>query len=132
MGGFTTVTSIPVFSVNIGSPEQPQPFRCGTCGRWITYCENVIVKCSRNEDTGESFACEDCRYFKGNIKKALKTCDQVVYRGSTEAQSKVLRHHYHCVKEDSNVVAAIKEEDYGKFVAPIPWVSGIGFLPEDR
>jgi len=127
---FSTVTSIPVFTVGVGSPEQPQPYRCGKCQKWIIYCDKVIDVCAKNKDkpSQEYLDCSEC--------KKLSSCPFVVYYGKAHDHSgkeRTLRYHYDCVKGDTLVKKAIKSKRYKRprLIAPLPWVSGLEFIQKE-
>ena len=134
IGSFSTVTSIPVFTANIGSGEQPQPYRCGKCQRWITYCDEVIRLCSKNEEPdGEHIDCAQCTRYK-NLDDALVSCLQIVYFGRAHdhaGQVKPLRYHYACVKTDPEVQSVLSRARTAKLICPLPWVSGLEYLTEE-
>lgn len=135
MGSFSTVTSIPVFTAGIGSFDQPQPYRCGKCLKWIIYCDEVVRLCSRNEEPeGEYVDCEKCSTYKGNMDEALSKCPHVVYHGRAldyYGRMKTLRYHYNCVRKDTEVLKVLKRARTPKLIAPLPWVSGLEYLSRD-
>jgi len=127
---FSTITSIPVFTVGIGSSEQPQPYRCGKCQKWIIYCDKVIDVCAKNQDKpGQEYLdCSKCN--------KVSECPFVVYYGKAydhSGKERTLRYHYSCVKDDPLVKKAIKSKrsKKPKLIAPIPWVSGLESIRED-
>jgi len=118
---FSSATSIPVIVVGIGSPEQPQPYRCGKCKMWITYCEKAIELCSENMDRPgqDHIDCSNC--------ERRDFCENKVYYGPARdyfGKTKVLRYHYRCVQDE------IKEEDAG-LIGLVPAVYGIEKLVEE-
>jgi hypothetical protein len=135
MGSFSTITSIPVFTTGIGSFEQPQPYRCGRCLRWIIYCDEVVRLCSRNEEPeGEYVDCAKCSTYKGNMDEALSKCPHVVYHGRAldyYGRMKTLRYHYNCIRKDPEVPKVLKRARTPKLMAPLPWVSGLGYLSRE-
>lgn len=135
MGSFSTITSIPVFTTGIGSFDQPQPYRCGKCLRWIIYCDEVVSLCSRNEDPeGEYVDCNNCSIYKGNMDEALSKCPYVVYHGRAldyYGRMKELRYHYNCVRNDPEVSKVLKRARKPKRIAPLPWVSGLEYLTKE-
>ena len=134
MSSFSTVTSIPVFAVGIGSGDEPQPYRCGKCQKWITYCDEVIRLCSKNQEPmGEYIDCEQCETKKG-IDVDKGQCPFTVYFGrATDCSGNVreLRYHYNCVINDPTVKAVLSRARSPKLIAPIPWVNGLEFLPQE-
>jgi hypothetical protein len=126
---FSTVTSIPVFTVGIGSPEQPQPYRCGKCQKWIIYCDRVIEMCAKNEDEDlKEFDCKKCPIFKE------RKCQFIVYHGKAHDHSnnvRRLRYHYTCVKDDPLVNQTLGRARKPKLIAPLPWVSGLEHIKEE-
>ncbi len=134
MGSFSTVTSIPVFTVGIGSGEQPQPYRCGKCQKWITYCDEVIRLCSKNEEPDEeNIDCTQCTLYKKSDDAKAK-CSSIVYFGRAHDHSgevRQLRYHYNCVKSDPEVKTVLSRSRTAKLIAPIPWVSGLEYLSDD-
>ena len=135
MGSFSTITSIPVFTACIGSFDQPQPYRCGKCLKWITYCDEVVRLCSMNEEPeGEYVACKNCSFYKGDINEALSRCPYMVYHGRAldyYGRMKTLRYHYNCVKEDPEVSKVLEHARTPKLMAPLPWVSGLEYLTKE-
>lgn len=135
IGSFSTVTSIPVFTAGIGSFDQPQPYRCGKCLRWIIYCDQVIKSCSRNEEPDSEFIdCKQCSIYAGDMDAALANCPDIVYHGRAldyYGQMKELRYHYNCVKDDTEVSQVLQRARSPKLIAPLPWVSGLGYLPKE-
>jgi hypothetical protein len=129
ISSFSTVTSIPVFTVGIGSPEQPQPYRCGKCRKWITYCDKVIDSCASNQD-GDRIAldCTTCeQYQNGN-------CPWIVYHGEAQdyaRREKKLRYHYQCVKDDPRVIAFLRRARTPKLIAPFPLLCGLENIGEE-
>jgi len=118
---FSSATSIPVIVVGIGSPEQPQPYRCGKCKMWITYCEKAIELCSENADKlgQDHINCSEC--------ERREFCEDKVYYGPAKnyfGERKVLRYHYRCVQDE------IKEED-ARLIGLVPTVYGIEKLVEE-
>jgi len=130
IGSFTTVTSMPVFTTNIGSPEQPQPYRCARCGRWITYCDEVIDLCAENKEQGEEYDCSHCPLYE-SFDRAKKECRQMVYHGVASGNRKELRYHYCCVRREPEVQSLLSSGRRARLIAPIPWVSGLEHLPEE-
>ena len=126
---FSTITSIPVFTVTVGSFEEPQPYRCGKCQRWIIYCDRVIEVCANNEDKGlKELNCKECPYYDGGL------CPFIVYYGrghDYSGQERVLRYHYACVKNDPLVLKTIKQSRRPRLIAPLPWVSGLEYIKEE-
>ena len=134
MGSFSTVTSIPVFTSGVGSFDQPQPFRCGKCLKWIVYCDEVIRLCSRNEEPDVEYVdCHQCSLYD-NYESALENCPNIVYHGRAldhYGRVKSLRYHYDCVRNDPEVTTVLQRARTPKLLAPIPWVSGIDYLPKE-
>ena len=134
IGSFSTVTSIPVFTTGIGSFDQPQPYRCGKCLRWIIYCDEVIRLCSENkEPDSEYIDCSKCSFYN-SIDEALTKCPYIIYHGRAldyYGKMQSLRYHYGCVKTDPEVSKVQKRARTPKLIAPIPWVSGLDHLPQD-
>ena len=128
------MTSVPVFTVGVGSYDQPQPFRCGKCLRWIIYCDEIIRLCSKNEEPDTEYVdCHHCSFYK-DFDKALNECPYIIYHGRAKdyyKETRVLRYHYTCVKGDPEVTAVLKRAKTPKLVAPIPWLSGLEYLPKD-
>lgn len=130
IGSFSTVTSIPVFTAGIGSSEQPQPYRCARCRRWIIYCDEVIHLCAKNEERGEEYDCAQCPLYEG-LDEAIERCPHIVYHGRASGDSRELRYHYNCVKTDPGVQSTLSARRKTRLIAPIPWVSGLEHLPPD-
>jgi len=135
IASFSSITGIPVFTVGIGSVEQPQPYRCDKCLRWIIYCPFVIDICKENKDKlGQvHITCTNCVYFKG-VEEIKAKCPYVVYYGeATNYAGEVVtrRYHYHCVKNDSYVRENIRLDPEKSLVAPLPTVYGIEHLSEE-
>ena len=134
IGSFSTITSIPVFTVGIGSGEQPQPYRCGKCQRWITYCDEVIRLCSKNEEPREEYIdCAQCTLYE-NLDDAIARCPHIVYFGRAHDHSgaiRQLRYHCNCVWGDPEVQSVLSRSRTPRLIAPIPWVSGLEHLTED-
>jgi len=129
ISSFSTLTSIPVFTVGIGSPEQPQPYRCGKCQRWITYCDKVIEACSTNQDGDkEELDCSTCdQYRDGN-------CPSIVYHGEAHDYAKnleTLRYHYPCVRDDPRVAEVLERARTAKLIAPFPHLCGLEEIEEE-
>lgn len=135
MGSFSTITSIPVFSATIGSFDQPQPYRCGKCLKWIEYCDEVVRLCSKNEDPeGEYVDCTNCSLYKDGIDEALSKCPHVVYYGRAldyYGRMRTLRYHYNCVKKDAEISKVLARARTPKLIAPLPWVSGLEYLTKE-
>ena len=135
MGSFSTITSIPVFTTGIGSFDQPQPYRCGKCLKWIFYCDEVVRLCSKNEEPeGEYVDCKKCSIHKGNMGEALSKCPHVVYHGRAldyYGRMRALRYHYNCVRKDREVSEVLERARTPKLIAPLPWVSGLEYLSRD-
>ena len=129
VSSFSTITSIPVFTVTVGSFEQPQPFRCGRCQKWIIYCDRVIETCAKNKDKNLKYLnCESCPHFEGG------ECPYIVYYGKAknyEGRIRELRYHYHCVKDDDIVQRTLRNARKPKLIAPIPWVDGLEHIKEE-
>lgn len=134
MSSFSTITSTPVFAAGIGSGDQPQPYRCGKCQRWIIYCDEVIRLCSKNEEPdAEYIDCAKCGLYKG-MDQAIAKCPYIVYLGRAHDYSgeiRKLRYHYNCVKNDPEVKSVIARSRSPKLIAPIPWVNGLESLPQE-
>jgi hypothetical protein len=129
ISSFSTVTSIPVFNVGIGSPEQPQPYRCGKCRKWITYCDKVIDSCAKNQDGDqEELNCTTCaQYQNGN-------CASIVYHGDAHdyaGNEKTLRYHYLCVRSDARVAEVLQRARTPKLIAPFPHLCGLENIGEE-
>jgi len=129
ISSFSTVTSMPVFTVGIGSLWQPQPFRCGKCQKWITYCDEVIEQCATNRDGNKKkLDCANCEKFdNGN-------CEGIVYHGRARdyaGNEKDLRYHYECVRNDPVVINVLRRARTPKLIAPFPWVSGLENIKEE-
>lgn len=135
MSSFSTVTSTPVFAVGIGSGDQPQPYRCGRCQKWIIYCDEVIKLCSKNQEPNAEYVdCAYCGLYKG-IAEAQAKCPYIIYHEKAHDYSgaiRKLRYHYACVKNDSEVKSVLsKKNKKPKLIAPIPWVNGLESLPQE-
>jgi hypothetical protein len=135
IASFCSITGIPVFTVGIGSVEQPQPYRCDKCLRWITYCPFVIDICKENKDKPGQvhISCSECNYFK-NINKAIE-CPYVVYFGKARnyaGEEVIRRYHYRCVQDDPHVKKEIKANPEKCLIAPVPTVYGIEHLSEEE
>jgi len=130
IAGFSTVTSIPVFTAGIGSPERPQPYRCYKCGKWIAYCDKVIELCAKNEDEDqEYFDCGRC-----DIVDDYSECPFAVYYGdahSYNGEVKKAHYHYKCVKDDPLVQKKLLKSREHKIVALIPRVYGLEYIREE-
>lgn len=131
VSSFSTITSIPVFTVTVGSFEQPQPFRCGKCRKWIIYCDKVIEACAKNEDVSAEgnplhyINCRKCENFDNG------ECPFIVYYGEAydyAGNVRKLRYHYSCVKDDVIVRKRLKRARKPKLIAPIPWVDGLEYI----
>ena len=139
IGSFSTITSIPVFTSGIGSFDQPQPYRCGKCNRWIIYCDEVINLCSQNKEPDKEYVdCNNCSIYK-NIDEATKKCPNIVYHGKLlhdkgryKGKYKLLRYHYNCVKNAPEVKETLARARTPKLIAPLPWVSGLDYLPPEK
>ena len=134
IASFCSVTGIPVFTVGIGSIEQPQPYRCDKCLRWIVYCPFVIDICKENRDKPGQvhLSCSECSYFK-NMEDVVK-CPYVVYFGKARnyaGEEVVRRYHYRCVQDDPYVKEAIRKDPQRYLIAPLPTVYGIEHLSEE-
>lgn len=131
IGSFSTVTSIPVFTVGIGALRQPQPYRCGKCRKWIAYCDKVIDICAKNEDDKKEFL--DCKQV---CPLNHQNCPHRVYHGEAHDYSgnnKTLRYHYLCVKDDDIVKKELeKKTKRPRIIAPIPFVSGLEHIKEEE
>ena len=129
ISSFSTVTSIPVFTVGIGSLWQPQPFRCGKCQKWIIYCDEVIDHCATNIDGNkEKLVCANCEKFDNS------NCKAIIYHGRATDHSgevKDLRYHYECVRNDPVVIDVLRRARSPKLIAPFPWVSGLEHIKEE-
>jgi hypothetical protein len=129
ISAFSTVTSIPVFNVGIGSPDQPQPYRCGKCQKWITYCDKVIDSCAKNTDGNEEeLDCTTCPQNQSD------NCSSIVYHGEARDYTgnlKTLRYHYQCVKSDPRVVEALHRARTPKLIAPFPHLCGLENISEE-
>jgi len=134
IASFCSITGIPVFTVGIGSVEQPQPYRCDKCLRWIVYCPFVIDICKENKDKPGQVhvSCSECSYFK-SIEEVVK-CPYVVYYGKAHNYAGEVaerRYHYRCVKDDLIVKEEIKVAPEKHLVAALPTVYGIEYLSEE-
>lgn len=130
IGSFSTITSMPVFTAGIGSPEQPQPYRCPRCGRWITYCDEVVNLCAKNEDQGQEYDCQRCSIYK-NLAEAGEKCPHMVYHGEAAGDPRELRYHYKCVRTEPEVQRMLSRGRRVRLLAPIPFLSGLEHLPQD-
>jgi len=135
IASFSTLTSIPVFTVGIGSPEEPQPYRCGKCRKWIIYCDKVIETCAKNLDKpGQEFIdCSKCENF-GNPLTGEKYCPYIVYFGKAHDYAgniRELRYHYSCVKDDEVVQEKLRRAQKPKLIAPLPVVYGLEAIKEE-
>jgi DNA-directed RNA polymerase subunit RPC12/RpoP len=139
MSSFSLVTKIPVFAVGIGNYNQPQPYRCGRCGKWILYCDEVIKLCSKNEEPEEDdyIDCSKCSQFK-DFETAKKKCQYMVYYGEAYHKTgryantmKTLRYHYDCVKDEPEVKKILTESESSMLIAPVPLVYGLDGLKEE-
>lgn len=138
MSSFSLVTSIPVFAVGIGDRNQPQPYRCGRCYKWILYCDEVIRLCSISEEPAEDYIdCSKCSLYE-DIDYAKSSCGYMVYHGEAyhktgryAGKMKELRYHYNCVKNETQVKGILKETDTPMLTAPIPTVYGLYGLKEE-
>lgn len=138
MSSFSIVTSIPVFSVGVGDPDQPQPYRCGRCYKWIIYCDEVIRLCSKNEEPDEGYVdCSKCSSYQ-DLDDAKNRCPHIVYHGEAyhdtgryAGKMKELRYHYKCVKDESKVQEILEGADIPMLIAPVPWISGLSGLKEE-
>jgi len=134
IASFCSITGIPVFTVGIGSVEQPQPYRCDKCLRWIVYCPFVIDICKENKDVPGQvhISCSKCSYFK-DIKEVIE-CPYVVYFGRARnyaGEEVVRRYHYRCVRDDPRVREEIKTTPEERLVAPLPTLYGVEYLTEE-
>lgn len=129
IGSFSTVTSIPVFNVGIGTPDQPQPYRCGKCQRWITYCDKVVDLCATNNDgVEEELDCTTCEKYQNG------GCSSIVYYGEAHDYAgnlKTLRYHYQCVKRDPRVAEVLRRARSPKLIAPFPHLCGLEDIGEE-
>lgn len=133
ISSFSSITGIPIFTVGIGTVEQPQPYRCDRCLKWIVYCPYVINLCKLNQDeVGEvQVSCASCSYQKDTD---ITTCPYAVYYGEAHNfENKIVRrrYHYQCVKDDEIVKANIEKAAERYLVAPVPTVYGIEHLSEE-
>jgi len=132
---FSSIAGIPVFTIGIGTVEQPQPYRCDKCLKWITYCPAVISICKENKDeVGKvHFNCSDCPVFKGDLEKAKAQCPYMVYYGKAinyAGELEPRRYHYYCIKGDPYAEDEIRKNPES-LVAPLPTVYGIEHLSEE-
>jgi hypothetical protein len=129
ISSFSTVTSIPVFNVGIGSPDQPQPYRCGKCRKWITYCDKVIESCATNQDGDEEeLDCTTCPQYQNG------SCLSIVYHGDAHdyaGNEKTLRYHYQCVRSDPRVVEVLQRARTPKLISPFPHLCGLESIGEE-
>lgn len=135
IASFSSITGIPVFTIGIGSVEQPQPYRCDKCLRWITYCPVVIRLCVENKDKlGQvHFNCASCRQFR-DLEEAKANCPYLVYYGEAlnyAHEVAVRRYHYYCVREDTYTKRKLMATPEEKLVSPLPSVYGLEYLSED-
>jgi len=137
---FSSASSIPVLIVGIGSPEQPQPYRCGKCKKWILYCEEAIELCADNKDTRDKdyISCIECKKYKSRLLKETKEgeieCPDIVYYGKAHdyyGEQKELRYHYHCVRDDELVQITLERAKRPRLIGLIPTVYGIEELKEE-
>ena len=126
---FSTVTSTPVFNVGIGDPDQPQPYRCGRCRKWITYCDKIIDICANNQDNNqEELDCTTCDQFQGGH------CSSIIYHGIAHDHAgaeKELRYHYDCVRTDPRAIRYLQRSRTPKLIAPFPVLCGLENISEE-
>lgn len=132
---FSLVTSIPLFSVRLGDHRQPQPLRCGSCGRWITYSSYVIQGLiDGNVSTDVDSANADA--FLRNELPNVAERDLAFYRDAVDRSGveRKLRYHYLCVRDQD----VVKDRIEGRtrhhstgLILPVPFVKGLEILKED-
>jgi hypothetical protein len=135
IASFSSITGTPVFTVGIGTIEQPQPYRCDKCLKWIVYCPLVIDICRENKDKQGQVhvsCCRECSYYKG-LEEVVK-CPYVVYYGEAyNYKGELVKRRYHlkCVENDPKVKENIKNTPEEHLVAPVPTVYGVEHLSEE-
>ncbi len=132
---FSLVTSIPLFSVRLGDHRQPQPFRCGKCGKWITYSNFIIkglISGSVSTDTDQIDADE----FLSNGLTGIEE-NEIVFYGEGDdydGNRRELRYHFLCVKNQDIVLNRLegRTRHHTKgLILPVPFVKGLEILKED-
>jgi hypothetical protein len=123
---FSAYTSIPLFAVRLGDLMMPQPYRCGSCDRWITYADHVIeglISGTILPET-ESIAASDL------LREERISQDELVYYGvatNRDGVSQELRYHYDCVAAQPDVKAQLAKSETS-LILPVPFVRGLDML----
>jgi hypothetical protein len=132
---FSLVTSIPLFPVRLGDHRQPQPYRCGLCGKWITYSSHVIKGLIAGTISPDQESINVDSYFSGGMPDVSES--ELVFYGDAldhEDKERTLRYHYNCVKEQEGVKRRLQRETRHHstgVILPIPLVRGLENLRED-
>jgi hypothetical protein len=114
---FSQDTSIPVLTATI-----PHVYRCGTCERWITFCDQVVSAVADGETSQEYISCPSCPRFQGGA------CPDIIYYGQTEARGSPLRHHYAHYRDNEYVrTRSLRSADLvgRKLIQYLPVVKGL-------
>ncbi len=130
---FSLVTSIPLFSVRLGGHWQPQPFRCGKCGRWITYSNYVI------DGLIAGTVSTDIDLINADRWQDLLGVSEsdLAFFGEAEDHKggkRKLRYHYLCVRDQEIVRMRVEgktRHDSSGLILPVPFVKGLEILKED-
>ncbi len=132
---FCLVTSIPLFPVRLGDHRQPQPYRCGKCGKWITYSDHVIKGLISGTVSPDALSISADSFLDGNMPDVTEK-DLVFYGEAKDRNDneRTLRFHYLCVTGQKVVQDRIegntRHQSKG-LILPIPFVKGLENLRED-
>lgn len=114
---FSQDTSIPVLTATV-----PHIYRCETCERWVTFCDEVISRVASGETSQEYISCPACSRFQDG------TCPDISYYGQTEIRGNRRRHHYYHYR-DSDYVQATSLRSAGdkerKLIHYFPVIKGL-------
>jgi hypothetical protein len=129
---FSLITSIPLFSARLGDHRQPQPYRCGRCGKWIAYSSYIINGLISGQiSPGEE--CVKADALSAEEMKGVTQADLVFYGEALDhaGNQNTLRYHLNCVKDQDIVVRRLKgktQHHSNGVILPIPLVRGLEHL----
>jgi hypothetical protein len=132
---FSIVTSIPLFSVRLGDHRQLQPFRCGKCGKWITYSSYVIQGLIDGAVSTDVDSINADAFLRNELPNVAEK-DLAFYGEATDHNGTVrkLRYHYLCVREQQVVKDRVEgrtRHHTSGLILPVPIVKGLEILKED-
>lgn len=132
---FCAVTSIPLFPVRLGDHRQPQPYRCGKCGNWITYSDYILTGLISGTVSPDVVHVRTDQ-FLDKTTPGVEERDLVFYGQARDHKDtlQTLRYHYICVKNQDVVQDRVKGRTGHKstgLILPVPCVKGLENLREN-